>query len=252
MFTLRIYLMGLVALVRRDGGRKLDIVLPIAGGTGHDQHVPILLYPYADEETTPSGDIPSIAGALGVAGNVHEGRLACLGPQGQVLQEFGGMLLNGESISVKGAISGSVQLADPVGRPSGTDVEPNNPSEREGLAWVPRLAEVAGTDLVLKEGVLANPGKNHVSATMSLNELQGRLFSYHLAMMCEGNVPKIFHLEFKDPAKPTQPPLPFSHPATDICVLDLKVSGDEVTLKTSPFADAGIQSRSVKLRGNDG
>jgi len=180
MFILRIYLMGLVALVPHiDGDNSLALVLPASRS-----HLPAVVFPCPSGPALCDLDAPSIAYDLGITTNLDSDGLLAFEDE-----RFGAMELDGAvlSLSTPAKPDARHELVFASGRVSrASDVTgsvPETSHEARAFDWVPRVAAVFPDHGSLR-GSLSDLHKQGVIASyLELRNVRGVASVYALTEM---------------------------------------------------------------------
>lgn len=231
MITLRIFLMGLVALVPQEvrGRRTMTVLLQDAQHGSH-KHIPVLIY---EEKRRVCEPMPNC--------QIGDGnKIARLLNRGE--RSSPGLLLKGVDIEVQNADTGGMRLLENAYKKrfyhSWLGVVPRTAQAGNDFGWVPRMEDVVPGSHKVRCDVLTAPAGKLAGKLL----LQGGHLSSFGLVDVRGFVRS---LTFKKPGS-VGPLRGEKHALGDTAVVDLKVCGDEVVIKLKPFADGEPQTLTLK------
>ena len=253
MFTLRIYLMGLVALVpNADGDNSLAIVLPTTPSRGEDFHQPMLIYPSVGE---PGAPLPPQYDAKDIA-SAH-GRSTVLAEDGYLSvgdKRFGGIVFDQEIVTLSTPSSATAfrQLVFAGGRePSDepTGALPGTARERLAFDWIPNLGSVSPAFGRLRETLSDMSKSSRVAALLELPGVRGSVGVYSMAK-CGGMIPVVdFQIEAMGGNRSV-----LLQAVAEVAVIELEMEGSSAQVDIQRIATAGgaASRRSVELKPSGG
>jgi hypothetical protein len=230
-FAIRIFLLGLVALIP-DGG-NLKIVVPT---TEKQDHFSVLSFPCASP-CSLAGNTPQLAKSLGVSKNLDRDHLlrasydpGCIG--------YALMGLNGVTLSIDNLTPGCLTFVHGQRRRRVGDLVgalPLTAREGEDFSWVPSMSSIRGSVCHLGKEY-SDPKYGHVAAVLSIQGADGKVSTASLVSVLEDPLTGCFGLSH---------PLPFPDgPVAFIRSLSFSRAGSIARSPRQAFADGVV----VELR----
>jgi hypothetical protein len=229
--TLKVYLMGLEALVPTKQDQGLTVLLQRTP-SGHTFHLPVLVWDPAVVTAMVTQDgVP-----VNDQGDDIRDRLTVKGATG--------LVLDGEEISVEGTKRGKVRVNDHPGRPWYTPFVGAIPTDSEKLAstaWIPKINDVSRQVGPVKADVFNSPDPQKVAALLHISA-DASLAAVRLA----GSTEDAFNFTFKKSGD--DHPL-FGHRGAiaDVAVLEVPVDAAEVTVTLRAFGSTSNRAHERRI-----
>lgn len=262
-FILRVYIIGLMAFVPSQDGKRMIVLMVDAGdgyhasdGSYFPPHVPMLLARAGSCKGACEADLEAAAGSL--LSGIAEQRAPRLR---KALD--GGTLwrINGEDLAVvvPHVRTAESTVLEVVRRPAATGatrgtarVMPAKADDIADFGWVPQLSDVVSDARDVDPDCLApQPHKGLVVGRLTLN--RGTLRTYRMTEFyhqLEGGVPSFLYKPLAAGAAALAP-TPSSPAAArgiaDWTVVDIPIQGCEVTLEAKSFRDPAAKPRTITL-----
>jgi hypothetical protein len=225
-FTLRLFVMGLVAVVKGAEPGSLTLVLQNAAN-----HIPILICdPYnctLDPKHINQG--PDIENLL----NLESGDVT-----GYILEE--------EEITLKGVEQGSVRAVEEMWKPHWYDywtgAVPANRNEAVSFGWIPYMKEVMSDAEFIEEDYLLKPWDYEVAGILPLKGLAASVSSFHLVEI-DGSVCSLTFM--KPPERLKMHSVKRALP--DVLLIEIPVNQPNVTISLEEYGDAS-STRSMQTQ----
>lgn len=263
-FTLRIFIMGLVAVAQDDSNSQLAIILQKAEhGHAHEayskeeiasvKHIPILIYPCGE------GCDPRDAAAIGnsehvnVPDHVEEetGRLFLQAGNEGAREYFGGLLLSGERVGFSNTQAGSASCLQGLRGKTWFGAQnrlPKTELELEDCSWIPHMGRVSPRARFIRKDVVENPSDSEIAGLLRLKGVLSTLRVFSLADRARRDKDMIYSFKFKEPGVFEK--RVSKQGLADILVLDVPIKSDMTTITLEKFGGHG--ARFVELRPRNG
>lgn len=239
-FHLRIFVMGLVALVPSEDRTDLTVVLQEAR---HHDHYPLLVYECenvyprtADCERSDDPNLPDerVRRFLRSKSVIRNGNASS-----------SAVVFEGQELKISGLVRGKLLFnsswdADWWHRVTG--VVPESRTELHSFSWVPEMAKVSPAAGRIARRHLYEPNASEVAGLLWLEGIEGTVQSYGLANLRN----EIRSLTFKN-SNQDLPVWDFKQALTDILMIDVPIDGDTVELTFKGFSGGEIK-RKLKPR----
>lgn len=229
MFTLKLYLMGLIGLVRVGDG--FFFVLPNAHHPHSESdmvHVPVLV---CDHNANTKCDVTGGNQWIQVRDAL---RIEDVGPEPPVA-----LLLNGETLELAGAASGPLKQPPPVDFGILAPFQgacPEDHEEARSLSWLPDLDKIEPKAAFIDPSHLRPHNMDEVVAVMPLLA-RGKLRGFNFSFLEEGGDNLVHSLTFKQPG--TKPLMTRRHASPDVLEVVVEVEAAEAQIHLRPFTGAG-------------
>ena len=180
MVIVRIFLMGLVALVptEKANDNKLMVIVPNVITLTHHNHFPVFVW-----------DKRSYGDNLGEASYIAQDLQLGLKPE-EI--QFGGYLLDGQTIAIEPMTSNKLEFVGGIGKgPSRRRVAAAMPDVKNAhnFGWIPSMTTLTDGKGALDDRYFGNPKRADVAGQMQLRARGGRVMTYSFAG--EGTVPSM-------------------------------------------------------------
>jgi len=228
-FTLRLFVMGLVALANDPYGDSLTLVLP-----QNCEHHPILIC-----DTSAQGC------------NSHRLR----GDQGRLIKgkirgrgKIRGFYLDNEEVTIDGGDAGVLERVDdrwdPLWFHHIRGALPDDGREASDISWTPTMAHILKKAGVIKSDVLLRPAANQIAALLTFSGIKGRIKTFHMAENC-GKVSSLTFTEGGTKLWSCKQAL------ADILVIEIPINQQYATLTVSKYGNS-YAKRSMYLAPKEG
>lgn len=255
MFTLRLFVMGLVAIVPSDNGNDLMLVVPETCKLGEnprqcapfdpwdkDRHYPILICDTKDSDCRVKAGADqwsAIASDLG------------LDPQGSGL----GFTLHGEHLTVLHAEPGFVDL--PRDRFQARwhhkviGSVPRAFTSAADAQWVPSIEALNRESALIDERHLIRPETTEIAALLSFHGVESSALNYNYPPIGNAERAWVRSLTFRHSGL-LGPLTAVRHAAPDVFLVEVIVPGPYVELMLKPFDQATSTVRKLRVKPLDG
>ena len=262
-FILRVYIIGLIAFVPSQDGKRMAVLMVdardgyhAADGSYFPPHVPMLLARAGSCKGACEADLKAAAGSL--LSGVAEQRAPRLR---KALD--GGTLwrIDGEDLAVisPGVRTAAITGLEVVRRPAATGmtrvttlVMPAKVGDVADFGWVPQLSDVVSDAGGVDPDCLApQPRKGLVVGRLALD--RGTLRTYRMTEFyreLKGGVPSFLYKPLAAGSAvvaPVSPSLAAARGIADWTVVDIPIQGCEVTLEAKSFRDPSAKPRTITL-----
>jgi subtilase family protein len=226
MFTLRLFVMGLVALVPSDDSKDLMLVLQNASHVGTHPHVPVLVCDPQQSNCRMSdrNEWAEIVQALNL----------------DVSGKGAGLMLKGEEISLLGPIPGELRVQRGRERHwwhKFIGICPTELLQAADVDWVPAIPEFDPSAGVIDESHLNSPSQKQIAALLPLVGVKGVMMSYHYPALREEHRAYVHSLTFKTKGSGV-PMRAVRQAAPDVALIELQIKDPKVRIELRSFAGA--------------
>ena len=252
MFTLRIFVMGLVALVKGPDDGSLTIVLQQVYDHA-SRHYPVLIYPRGPECQPGSADgacqaydAATIAVRLMAKGNAlldKDDNQTWLRHEDK---QFGGVLLDGRRLRLRNAAHGALEFVLDARRHHPGDERgalPTSAEELEDFSWVPDMAQIWPQDTYAAPSMVDQPSRVQVAGIFQLTGVRGKVKTYKVADTSTCTLvdrkPTIYSIDFRTPQQAAASTGGVLRQAlAEILLIEVQVAGPEAVMKILPLKDS--------------
>jgi hypothetical protein len=261
-FILRVYIIGLMAFVPSQDGKRMVVLMVDArdgyhatDGSFFPPHVPMLLARAASCKGDCEADLEAAAGSL--LSGIAEQRAPRLRKalDGGTLWRIDGDDLAVLSPRMRGAASTGLEV---VRRPAATGMRATSPAmpaqaaDVADFGWVPKVSDVVSEAGDIDRDCLApQPRKGLVVGRLALD--RGTLRTYRMTEFyhdLQGGVPSFLYKPLAAGSAivaPSSPSLAAARGIADWTVVDIPIQGCEVTLEAKSFRDPAAKPRTITL-----
>jgi hypothetical protein len=227
MFFLKVFIMGLIALVDNGHG---SITLVLQSTSGQHEHFPVLIYPCGGDCTTP-----------GQAIDIHRHlKLPPNNLMGNKLRTrnatFGGVLLAGQEVTFSGTSPGQIsQLrVDKLTNIAPFGEVPLSPFNGSDFSWIPQMKEISPLASTILPDVIYFPSAAKVSGLVRLSGIEGIIKPVHFASVERNDgldwvVPVAFRKSSCTPIAAIRRALP------DVLMLRIPINSAKVKISVNNF-----------------